>query len=65
MPGPLVPLSNGEAEVEELPINSIVVAAKSRVLKTMFSSGMRESDKGSLVVLKVTREGEMEMPTSI
>jgi hypothetical protein len=65
MPGPLVPLSNGEAEVEELPINSIVVAAQSRVLKTMLSSGMRVSDKGSLVVLKVTREGEMEMPTSI
>jgi hypothetical protein len=60
----LVPLSNGEAEVEELPINSIVVGAKSRVLKTIFSSGMRESDKGSPVVLKMTREGEIEVQTT-
>lgn len=63
MTGPSLPSSNGEAEVEELPISSTVVAAKSRVLRTMFSSGMRESDKGSPVILKVTREGEIEPQT--
>jgi hypothetical protein len=64
-PGPSVSSSNGEAEVEELPISSHVVAAKSRVLKSMFSSGTRESDKGLPVVLKVTKEGEIEMQNRI
>ncbi|GAQ80777.1 BTB/POZ/Kelch-associated protein [Klebsormidium nitens] len=41
---------------EEIPVNSIVIAAKSAVLRQMLSNGMRESDKGAPVVLKVTTE---------
>ncbi|GAQ81093.1 BTB/POZ/Kelch-associated protein [Klebsormidium nitens] len=43
-------------EVEEIPISSIVVAAKSQVLRTMLSSGMRESEKGAPLIIKVSRE---------
>lgn len=46
------------AWVEEIPVNSIVLAAKSCVLRTMLSNGMKESDKSAPVVLKVTPEGE-------
>lgn len=53
----VAPLADGS---EEIPISSIVVAAKSRVLRTMLSNGMKESDVRTPVVLKVTEEGEKE-----
>jgi hypothetical protein len=51
-----------EEWVEEIPVNSIVLAAKSCVLRTMLSNGMRESDKGEPVILKVTVEGGCWIP---
>jgi hypothetical protein len=45
-----------EEWVEEIPVNSIVLAAKSCVLRTMLSNRMRESDKREPVILKVTIE---------
>ncbi|GAQ88318.1 BTB/POZ/Kelch-associated protein [Klebsormidium nitens] len=48
-----------EAWVEEIPVNSIVLAAKSCVLRTMLSNGMKESDKSAPVVLKVTPEEKL------
>ncbi|GAQ88321.1 BTB/POZ/Kelch-associated protein [Klebsormidium nitens] len=44
------------ANDEELPINSIVVAAKSVVLQKMLSTGMKEANKSAPVVIKVTAE---------
>jgi hypothetical protein len=44
-------------EAEEIPVSSVLLAAKSCVLRTMLSNGMRESDRGAPVVFKVTREG--------
>ncbi|GAQ80063.1 hypothetical protein KFL_000450190 [Klebsormidium nitens] len=42
--------------VEKIPVNSIVLAAKSRVLRTMMSNGMRESDKDTPLIVKVTNK---------
>jgi hypothetical protein len=47
--------------LEEIPVNSIVVAAKSRVLKAMLSSGMKASDKRAPITVKVTLEGKPTM----
>ncbi|GAQ87558.1 BTB/POZ/Kelch-associated protein [Klebsormidium nitens] len=41
---------------EEIPVSSIVVAAKSLVLQKMLFSGMRESDKGAPIIIRVTNE---------
>lgn len=45
-------------EIEEIPVNAIVVAAKSRVLRAMLFNGMRESDKNKVVVVRVTAAGK-------
>ena len=42
---------------EDIPVNSAVLAAKSRVLRAMLSNGMEESNKSKPVVLKLTPEG--------
>jgi hypothetical protein len=60
--GPLV-ASSAMDLLEEIPLNSIVVAAKSRVLKAMISSGMKESDKRAPMTVKVTPEGKPSMET--
>jgi hypothetical protein len=44
--------------LEEIPLRSIVVAAKSRVLKAMLSSGMKELDKRAPITVKVTKDGK-------
>lgn len=44
--------------VEDIPISSAVVAAKSHVIRRMLSSGMRESNKENPVVLRLKRDGE-------
>ncbi|GAQ88324.1 hypothetical protein KFL_004180090 [Klebsormidium nitens] len=41
-------------EAEEIPISSVIVAAKSHVLRAMLSSDMREGQKDAPIVLKVT-----------
>ncbi|GAQ88328.1 hypothetical protein KFL_004180140 [Klebsormidium nitens] len=48
--------SRGAEGPEEIPISSIVVAAKSRVLRAMLSSDMREGQKDAAIVVKVTRQ---------
>lgn len=45
-------------EAEEIPISSVIVAAKSRMLKVMLSSEMREGRKDTPILLKVTSQGE-------
>lgn len=52
------PGSSGEAEgPEDIPVSSIVLAAKSRVLRAMLSSEMREGQKDAAIVVKLTRQG--------
>lgn len=43
---------------DDIPVDSIVLAAKSSVLNTLLSNGMKESDKSVPVIVKVTLEGE-------
>ena len=43
---------------EDIPVSSVILAAKSEVLRTMLSSGMKESDKREPILLKVTARGE-------
>ncbi|GAQ81086.1 BTB/POZ domain-containing protein [Klebsormidium nitens] len=57
--GPPGVAASGAGASEEIPISSIVLAAKSRVLRTMLSNGMKESDASAPVVLKVTEEEKM------
>lgn len=47
-----------EPEGEEIPVNSIVVAAKSAVLRAMLSNGMKESAKGAPIIIRVTEQGQ-------
>jgi hypothetical protein len=47
-----------DEEAEEIPVCSLLLAAKSCVLRTMLSNGMRESDRGASAMFKVTREGQ-------
>ncbi|GAQ88322.1 BTB/POZ/Kelch-associated protein [Klebsormidium nitens] len=44
------------AGCEEIPVSSIVLAAKSLVLQKMIFAGMQESDKGAPMSIKVTAE---------
>lgn len=50
-------LATEDVWVEEIPVNSIVLAAKSCVLQRMLSNGMKESDKSEPLLLKVTPQG--------
>jgi hypothetical protein len=53
-------LAGEDAHVEDIPISSAVVAAKSHVIRRMLSSGMRESNKENLVVLRLKSDGERQ-----
>ncbi|GAQ77619.1 hypothetical protein KFL_000010680 [Klebsormidium nitens] len=47
---------SGPPSDDDIPVNSIVLAAKSSVLRTMLSNGMKESDKKAPVIVRVTLE---------
>ncbi|GAQ88325.1 hypothetical protein KFL_004180100 [Klebsormidium nitens] len=47
---------DSEDEVEEIPVSSMVIAAKSLVLRRMMLSEMKEAQRDAPIVLKVTRE---------
>lgn len=47
-----------ETEAEEIPVSSMVIAAKSLVLRRMMLSEMKEAQRDAPIILKVTQEGE-------